>query len=145
MTNPHFLSFDTWREVEDHLGYAPLGRRLAAEPRAFRVHVRDHRLREVEPTLEVHFDGFVLSQALRGHQEARRLATEVRYGPMGKEISVGGHRAIRFELGPEPEPDDPDQRAPAVVTWADGEMFILMASDEIEVEWLVELADSLYR
>ena len=143
MTNQHFLSFDSWREAEDHLGYAPLGRKLDAESRSFRLHVRDHRLREVAPTLEVQFDGFVLSQALRGHQEVRRLATEETYGAMGKETSVGGHRSIRFELGP--EPDDPDPRAPAVVTWADGDMFFLMVSDAVEVERLVELADSLYR
>jgi len=49
-----------------------------------------------------------------------------------------------YELGPEPEPDDIDGRSPAVVVWADGELFCLVASSTMLVQELVKIAKSLY-
>ena len=54
------------------------------------------------------------------------------------------HEAMAYELGPEPEPDDIDGRMPAVVTWSDGEIFYLVASGELTVDWLLRIAGSLY-
>ena len=100
-------------------------------------------MRDVAPTLEVHFDGYVLSQAQRDHVEAMRLA-ELRYGPDASEITVVGRPGIIYELGPEPEPDDIDPRPPAIVTWADGDLFLLLASDTRPASDLLQIAASLY-
>jgi hypothetical protein len=47
-------------------------------------------------------------------------------------------------LGPEVEPDDIDGRTPAVVTWADGELFFFLASATAPSDMLVKIALSLY-
>ncbi len=57
---------------------------------------------------------------------------------------IAGHAAHVDELGPEPEPDDIDERNPAVVTWHDAEMFYLIASGEMSSDGLVRIANSLY-
>jgi len=110
---------------------------------AFRIHVKDHRNREVPPTLEVDFNGFVLSQAERDPAEAARL-TGRRYGPDSRVLSVGGHEGLLYELGPEPDPDDVDPRSPAVLTWADGRRFLFLSSDRHDAADLLEIATSLY-
>lgn len=140
--NPHFDSVEDWADAETRLGFTPLC--PASEPTALRIHVRDHKLREVAPTLEAHFDRFVLSQARRHPAEARRLAHGERYGLAPMEIGIAGHDAMAYELGPAPAPDDIDPRSPAVVTWADDDLFVLLASDSMTVEELIEEARSLY-
>ena len=109
--------------------------------------MRDHKLRKIlinERTLEAHYGGFVLSQARKGTDEARRLALDVRYGGAGQEGQIAGHAARIYELGPEPAPDDIDGRSPAVVTWHDADLFFLLASDTmLSREW-VRIAISLY-
>jgi hypothetical protein len=139
--NQHFISVDGWAEAAAILGFEPL--RPRKRGLAFRIHVMDHRNREVAPTLEVDFDGFVLSQADREPAEAARLAAE-RYGPDSRVVSVGNHEALLYELGPEPDPDDVDPRSPAVVTWADGRRFVFVASDRHDAADLLEIATSLY-
>lgn len=139
--NAHFISVAGWEEAEEFLGFEPL--RPAMEPRALRVHVKDHRLRDTPPTLEAYFDGFVLSQAERDLDDAARLATK-RYGPDRKEVSVSGHPGYAYELGPEPEPDDIDPRSPSVITWADGGRFVFLASEEKNAADLLQIAASLY-
>ena len=139
--NPHFQSVDGWDEAEPRLGFRPL--RPSVEPNVLSIHVLDHKLREVEPTLEAHFDHFVLSQGLRDPAEAKRLAHQ-RYGPDPVEVVIAGHRALAYELGPEPAPDDIDPRPPAVVTWADEGIFVLLASDSMTAIELIEEARSLY-
>ncbi len=139
--NKHFISVDGWDEAAATLGFEPL--RPRQEARAFRIHVRDHRMREVAPTLEVHFAGFVLSQALREPDEAGRMAAE-RFGPDPRQVLVGGHPGFVYELGPEPGPDDIDPRPPAIVTWADGALFVLLASESMEANDLLEISGSLY-
>jgi len=49
-----------------------------------------------------------------------------------------------YELGPEPPPDDIDGRNPSIVTWHNGEMFYLIASDKMSSGELVRIASSLY-
>ena len=112
-----------------------------------RIHVRDHKLRELsinDRTLEAHYGGFVLSQARKGTDEARRLALDVRYGSAGQGGQIAGHAARIYELGPEPVPDDIDGRSPAVVTWHDADLFFLVASDTMASRELVRIAISLY-
>lgn len=142
--NQSFLTFPSLRDAEEFMGFQSLARRFPGAPNAIRAHVRDHRLREVSPTLEVSFEEFVLSQARWGTDEARRRAHDVSYGPSRSEASVGGHAATCYELGEDPPPDDPDPRQPSVVTWADGELFCFMASIDLPVARLLEMARSLY-
>lgn len=139
---PNFESVDNWAEAESRLGFTPLT--PLREPSVLRIHVRDHKQREVEPTLEAHFDRYVLSQARRQPVEARRLAYEQRYGVSPDSVAIGGHEGVVHELGPVPEPGDIDPRQPAVVTWADGHLFMLLASDSMPVDELIEVARSLY-
>ena len=139
--NPHFERIEDWEEAESRLGFAPL--RPVAEPISLNVHVMDHKQRRVEPTLEASFDGYVLSQALRDPAEAGRLARR-RYGSDPFEIVIAGHDGLAYELGPQPVPGDMDPRPPAVVTWADDGLFVLVASDSMTVMELIEIARSLY-
>lgn len=139
---PSFESVDDWAEAKSRLGFTPLS--PAPEPNSLRIHVRDHKAREVEPTLEAHFDGYVLSQARRHPTEARRLAYERRYGVSPEPVDVRGHVAFTYELGPMPDPNDIDPRTPAVVTWADDDIFMFLASDSMRVDELIEVATSLY-
>jgi hypothetical protein len=145
--NPHFATIDTWDDAEPLVGFRPLVPRYLAgfDLQALRVHVMDHRRRDLpieERTLEAHYGGFVLSEAKRGTAEARRLALDASYGAEPRETSVGGREARVYELGPEPEPDDPDGRMPALVAWADGELFLLVASGELSADELLAIAAS---
>jgi hypothetical protein len=139
-----FLEFPSLREAEEFMGFQPLARRFAGMPTAIRAQVRDHRLHDAAPTLEVFIDGFVLSQAGCGSREATNRAHDEFYGPAGSLASVGGYSATCVELGEEPPPDDRDPRRPSVVAWADGELFYLMASDQFHLTRLLEVARSLY-
>ena len=79
--SPHFLSVADLEDAEDHLGWVPIGHRVPHEARAVRIHVRDYRGRQVVPTLETFYDGFVLAQQRPGSLAAVRLALEETYGP----------------------------------------------------------------
>ena len=114
---------------------------------SIQIHVRDHKLRELsrdDRTLEAHYGAFVLSQAWKGVDEARRLALAVSYGREPIEARIAGCGARMYELGPEPDPDDIDGRSPSVVAWHDGEIFYLIASGEMASEALMSIATSLY-
>jgi hypothetical protein len=114
---------------------------------ALRVHVRDHRRREIpvaDRTLEAHYGSFVFTQSRKGAGEARRLALTVRYGPEPREAEILGRPARAYELGPEVPPDDVDGRSPAVVAWADGEMFYFLASGELPADDLIRIATSVH-
>ena len=108
--------------------------------------VRDHRMREVAPeeqALEAHYGAFVYSQSRPGAAGALRALREVSYGREPRSGEVSGCEARIYERGPEPPADDPDPRMPAVVVWADGECFYLLASDEWEAEVLLAVARSV--
>ena len=114
---------------------------------SIQIHVRDHKLRELpieDRTLEAHYGGFVLSQARKGADEARRLALAVS-GRAAREVRIAGCVARVHELGPEPEPGDIDGRRPALVTWHDADMFYSIASGELPTDDLVRVANSLYK
>ena len=114
---------------------------------SIRIHIKDHKLRELpidKRTLEAHYGAFVLTQAQKGADEARRLALNVPYGPSAREGRIAGRAARLYELGPEPSPDDIDGRSPSVVTWHDGHMFFLIASSELSSDDLVRVAVSMY-
>jgi hypothetical protein len=147
--NPHFETARSWKAAQAMLTFRPLQPKRTAGFRlwSLRVHVRDHKLRELSVenrTLEAHYGGFVLSQAWKGAHEARRLAVDVQYGAAGRDAQIAGCAARVYELGPEPEPRDIDGRSPSVVVWHDGEMHYLIASDEISCHELVTVATSLY-
>ena len=70
---------------------------------SIRIHVRDHKLRELsvdDTTLEEHFGGFVLSEARKSANEARRLALKVPYGRAGRDAQIAGCAPRVYELGP---------------------------------------------
>lgn len=100
-------------------------------------------MRDVSPTLEVYCDGYVLSQAKRDQAEVDRLTAQI-YGPDPIGVRFAGHEGVIYQLGPEPEPEDIDPRQPAVLTWADGALFFLIASDTIPAADLKDIAASLY-
>jgi uncharacterized protein len=148
-TNPHFAIAESWDAARAMLTFRPLEPRFTAgaDLAGLRVHIRDHKLREVliaDRTLEAHYGRFVLSQSRKGGAEARRLALVTPYGLAPHEAQIAGHTARVYDLGPEPPPDDIDGRSPAVVTWHDGEMFYLIASGELSTDVLVRIADSMY-
>jgi len=114
---------------------------------SIRIYVRDHKLRELavaERSLETHYGAFVVTQACKGAIEARRWALEVSYGRDGQDTRIAGCPARVYQLGAEVPADDIDGRSPAVVTWHDGDMHYLVASDELGASELVRIAGSLY-
>jgi len=147
--NPHFETASSWKAARATLTFQPRepGYTAGLRLHSIRIHVRDHKLRELsinDRTLEAHYGGFVLSQARKGADEARRLALDVRYGSAGEGGRIAGHAARIYELGPEPAPDDIDGRSPAVVTWHDADLFFLVASDTMSSRELIRIAISLY-
>jgi len=147
--NPHFETARSWKAARAMLAFQPHAPAHTAGFRlqSIRIHVRDHKLRELavaDRTLEAHYGGFVLSQTRKGAAEARRLALVVPYGRAGCDTQIASHPARVYELGPNPGPGDIDGRSPAVVTWHDGEMFYLVASDRMSCAELVRIAVSLY-
>jgi hypothetical protein len=148
--NPHFETASSWKSARSMLTFQPRKpKHTAGLPlQALRIHVRDHKMRELsvdQRTLEAHYGGFSLSQAKKGVEEARRLALAVSYGRAGRDAQIAGCAGRAYELGPEPEPGDIDGRSPSVVTWHDGEMFYLVASDQMSADDLLKIAISLYR
>ena len=150
MTNPHFAPLEGWDDAEARLGYRPRvpSETLGHTLESLRIFVRDHKLRYVAPerrSLEASYGGFMLSQSRPGPGEARKLALETSYGRDAQEALIAGHEGRRYERGPEPAPDDPDGRMPAVVVWCDGAAFYLLASDQHTPDELALVGSSLYR
>jgi hypothetical protein len=148
-SNPYFETARSWHAARSMLTFRPIKPAYTAGCRlqAIRIHVRDHKQRVLsvgDRTLEAHYGKFVLSQARKPVDEAQRLALKVSYGRDPRDAAIAGRTARIYELGPEPEFDDIDGRAPAVVTWSDGELFFLLASDTARSDVLVKIALSLY-
>jgi hypothetical protein len=147
--NLHFATAVSWEAAQALVAFVPRVPKPTAgvPPPVLRVHMRDHKLRAVavgERTLEAHYGRFVFTQSHRMPEEARRLALDVRYGRQPQDASVLGRHARVYELGPEPSPDDVDGRSPAVIVWHDGEVFYLLASDEMTADALMTIAMSVY-
>ena len=148
-SNPHFQTASSWKAARAMLTFQPLepGRTAGLRLQSIRIHVRDHKQRALsvqDRTLEAHYGGFVLSQARKGADEARRLVLAVPYGRAGRDAQIAGRAARVYELGPEVAPDDIDGRSPAVVVWHEAELFYLIASDTMGSDELVRIAMSLY-
>lgn len=147
--NPHFDTVTTWKSAQTMLTFRPRKPRYTAgcPLQSLQIHIRDHKLRELaitDRTLEAHYGAFVVSQARKEIKEAKRLALSAHYGISGADDKVAGNSARIYELGPEPSPMDIDGRSPTVVTWHDGEMFYLIASDRLASVELLRIARSLY-
>jgi hypothetical protein len=148
--NPHFISAESWEAAADELTFIPVEPAHTAghSLQSISIHVRDHRMRELpigDRSFEAHFGAFVVSQQQAPDEhEARRRAVEQSYGLEPREGVIAGHAARMYELGPETPPDDPDGRSPAVVVWADGDVFHLIASGQLAVAELVRIAESIY-
>jgi len=148
--NPHFAYPAGWPEAREMLDFEPAEPAYTAglELTSLAVFVRDHRHRELprnERSLEAHYGHFVFSQARRGRDQARRQALETRYGSEPHAGRVAGREARIHELGPEVEPGDSEPRDPAVIAWCDDEMFYLLASDRLDTDVLIAIAESVYR
>jgi hypothetical protein len=148
-SNPHFETVPSWKAARAMLTFQPVEPEYTAGLRlqSIRIHVRDHKLRELtveDRTLEAQYGRFVLSQARKGANEARRLALDVSYGLAPRQARIGGCHARVYERGPEPPPGDIDGRSPAVVTWHDADMFYLIASGDMSTDDLVRIATSVY-
>ncbi len=148
MHNPHFAAAESIDAAEALLTFRPSVPAFTAgcELDSIAVFVMDHRRREVpveERTVELHYGRFVVSQQAPGPDEARRLALDVPYGPEPIEIRFPAGPGRAYELGPPVPPDDIDGRAPAVVAWAAGGRFHLVASSELERSVLLEIGGSI--
>lgn len=147
--NPHFEFPSSWDKARALIEFEPVVPTDTGglHPESFAVFVRDHKFREItreDRNLEVYYDGFSLSQSRKPAGEARRMALEVSYGRLPQAISIAGREARLYELGPEPAADDIDPRSPAVVAWADGDLFFLIASDRLPADRLRRIAESIY-
>jgi hypothetical protein len=146
--NPHFAAVGSIDEAETLLTFCPSVPTFTAgcELDSIAVFVMDHRRREVpveERSVELHYGRFVVSQQRPGIVEARRQALDLSYGtdPIDLQVSDGIGRG--YQLGPEVANDDIDGRSPAVVVWANGDTFNLVASSELSLDVLIEIAVSL--
>jgi len=147
--NPHFATVDSWAAAAAMLEFRPLQPRDTAgrNRKSLSIHIRDHKKRDLavgDRSLEAHYGAFVVTQTRKGTEEAKRWALRQSYGPAPTPAKVFGHDARAYELGPEVSADDIDGRAPAVVVWHDGDMFYLVASGELAVDVLLNIAQSMY-
>jgi hypothetical protein len=148
--NVHFREVADLREAVGLLAFEPitLGIDATAHPQSVRIHVRDHRRRDIsinDRTLEVHYENFVFTQQARSDEEAaRHQALDVSYGRSSSTAKIASHEGRVYELGPPVPPDDVDGREPAVVVWSDDRLVLLLASDSIETNTLVRIAESAY-
>src|SRR5262245_57148642 len=147
--NPHFATAASWDTAQALVTFVPRVPRATAglAPPALRVYVRDRNLRAVpvgQRTLEAHYGRFVFTQSRRTPEEAQRLALDVSYGRAPQEASIPGRPARVYELGPEPMPDEVDERSPTVVAWHDGALFYLLASHEMTADALMSIAMSVH-
>lgn len=147
--NPHFQNVASWAAAREWLCFVPLEPANTAgyELQSLSLFVRDHRQRELaeaDRSLEANYGDFVVSQAWRGHAEARRWALEVNYGADPREVRIGGHPGRRYELGSRVPAEDPKGPSAAVVVWHDDELLLLVASAKLEADTLVDVAQSMY-
>jgi hypothetical protein len=145
----HFVSPADLAAASVELTFAPRlpDPSLSGALRGLRIHVRDHRGREVprgERTLEAWFDTFTFSQSSRTEADARHAALDVSYGRDPLPVWILGREGRGYELGPQPAPDDSDERSPAVIAWADGAIFYFLASGELPLTQLIDVAASIY-
>lgn len=148
MSNPHFVAVEDWDGVEPLVDFAPLvpGYTAGRERQTLAVFVVDHEQREVarsRRSVEAHYGDFVFAQSMPGVAEARRSALSAAYGPDVETVTVSGHEGRGYRLGPPVDEGDPDGRSPAVVVWADGPLFYLLASTELDLDELLRIASSL--
>ena len=146
--NPHFVPLEDWSGAGPLVDFRPLvpTHTAGVDLQALAVFVMDHRKREVPRSrraVEAHYGDFVLSQSMPGKAEARRQALSAAYGAEAETVTVLGHEGRGYRRGPPVPDDDPDGRSPAVLVWADGPLFYLLASTELDLEVLVRIAESL--
>lgn len=146
---PHFERPIDWADAAARLTFRPLVPRFTAGGRlgSLRVHVRDYKGREIPAearTLEAGYGTFSFSQSRRSVTDARHAALGVTYGRDPRPLWILGREGRGYELGPEPAADDIDPRSPSVVAWADNQMFYLLASGQLSLTQLIEVAASIY-
>lgn len=146
-TNPHFRSVKSLSAASRELAFVPVVPTSLPEPSLIRLFVRDHKQRELpitERSLEIFYDSCVVTQQrAASHEDARSLALERSYGSEPIEADVSGRKAMTYELGPEVPEDDVDGRSAAVVAWAVGDVFHLVASTSTPVAALLTIARSI--
>lgn len=147
--NPHFETVPSWEAAGAMLTFEPLvpSHTAGFELQSLSVYVMDHKMRKLpveNRSLEAHYGGFVLTQAQKDPDDARRWALEVSYGGDPAEARVAGRKGRVYELGPEVPPEDIDGRMPAVVVWYEDDRFYLIASDQMAAQDLLRIAGSLY-
>jgi hypothetical protein len=146
---PRFLAPVTWDEARALVDFVPRqpGDTRGAVLTGLRVHVRDHRRRDLPRhlrTLEAHYTRVAVCQSRPGALAARRSAMAVSYGPAPEPCRIAGLEGRAYALGPEVAPDDIDGRMAAVVTWHDGPMFFFVLSSTLPVDEVTLVAASLY-
>jgi len=147
--NPHFARAETWEGARELVAFEPRRPRSSEgyELQSLSVFVMDHKMRRLameDRSLEAHYRAFSMSQCRKGVDAAKRWAVEMKYGQAPRPVTVAGHEGRIYDLGPVPPPDDIDPRPPAVVVWHDRDMFYMVASDQLESDVLLRVAESLY-
>lgn len=149
VANPHFISVESWAAAAAQLAFVPVepGHTAGRTVESIRLHAYDHKRRElpiIDRTLEAHYGTFLVSQrATPDSAAASTLAIDTSYGADPRPATIGGNEARLYDHGPEPAPDDPDGRMPAVVVWADGAVFHLVTSHDVALDQLVQIAESI--
>lgn len=146
----HFHTGMSWEESVELINFTPRKPTFTAgcSLLSLAVHVVDHKKRQIPKNRrshEAHYGRFVIDQKLAGSiEEAKKRALSLPYGASAQTIQVAGFEGRSYALGPVPPPNDPDGRAPAVVVWHEGTHFLLIASTQMDVDQLLEIAVSMY-
>lgn len=146
----HFETVADWEQAAGLVAFQPRRPTFTAGFRllSLAIHVMDHRKRRLpvgRRSLEAQYGGFCIDQKrATSAAEARRKALSMPYGLAARTVHVAGHEGRSYALGPEPDPDDPDGRSPAVVVWHDSDLFYLVASGQLDEEPLLRIASSMY-
>lgn len=148
--NDHFETVADWAAAGALVAFQPRRPSFTAgfALQSIAIQVMDQRrcrLPVGTRSLEAHYGGFVVDQTrLASAEEARLRALSVPYGTTFESVWVARCEGRAYPRGPEPDLDDVDGRAPAVVVWSDGPMFYLVASDQLDDAALLRIASSMY-
>jgi hypothetical protein len=99
--NAYFDRVGSWHHAQTKLTFVPIKPRytVGLSLQSLDIHVRDTAHGELaikDRSLEAHYGSFVLTQSLKGEEEAQRWATRVGYGPGPREWNVAGRRVARL-------------------------------------------------
>lgn len=148
--NDHFEIAADWEAAERLVDFKPRRPSYTAgcTLNTLAIYVKDPNKRPLpigKRSLEAHYGRFVIDQhRTSSEEEAKRRTFAGSYGQDPVTVRIAGHPGCSYAPGPEPEPGDIGGRAPAVIVWHDGDMFYLIASEELDNDVLRRIGSSMY-